>query len=57
MSELILKFEVHETGDGSSQFKIIEIITDRTPEWTMSQYLRNRRNTTMKLLSQEKNHG
>tara|TARA_Y100000361_G_scaffold69493_1_gene61338 strand:+ start:1360 stop:1533 length:174 start_codon:yes stop_codon:yes gene_type:complete len=57
MSELILKFEVHETGDGSSQFKIIEIITDRTPEWTMSQYLRNRSNTTMKLLSQEKNHG
>lgn len=64
MSKAILKFEVHESGDGSSNFKIIEIITDRTPEWTMSQYLRNRSNTTMKHLysvpfaeSQEKNHG
>ena len=39
MSKAILKFEVHEAGDGSSEFKIIEIVTDRTPEWTMSQYL------------------
>jgi|TARA_Y100000015_G_scaffold38171_1_gene40848 hypothetical protein len=64
MSKAILKFEVHEAGDGSSEFKIIEIVTDRTPEWTMSQYLRNRVNTTMKHLysvpfaeSEEKSNG
>ena len=64
MSKALLKFEVHVSGEGSSDFKIIEIVTDRTPEWTMSQYLRNRSNTTMKLLysvpfakSEQKNNG
>ena len=64
MSKAILKFEVNESGDGSSQHKIVEIVTDRTPEWTISQYLRNRSNTTMKHLysvpfaeSQEENYG
>ena len=38
----VLRFEVCENYSGSSQFKIIEIVTDRTPEWTISQYLRNR---------------
>ena len=44
--------------------KGLVIVTDRTPEWTMSQYLRNRSNTTMKLLysvpfakSEQKNNG
>ncbi len=50
MSKAILKFEVHEGGDRSSQYKIVEIVTDRTPKWTISQYLRNRSNTTMKYL-------
>lgn len=64
MSKALLKFEVHESAEGSSDFKIIEIVTNRTPEWTMSQYLRNRSNTTMKLLysvpfaeSEQKNNG
>ena len=65
MSKAILKFEVHESGDGSSKFKMVDIVTDRTPEWTMSQSLRNRSNTTMKYLysvpfaesSEEKKHG
>ena len=48
----VLRFEVCENHSGSSEFKIIEIVTDRTPEWTISQYLRNRENTTMKLLQE-----
>lgn len=30
-----------------------EVITDRTPQWTEAQYLRNRTNTTMELVSDE----
>ena len=31
----------------------IEFITDRTPQWTEEQYLRNRVNTTMELIEDE----
>ena len=30
-----------------------EVVTDRTPQWTEAQYLRNRTNTTMELVSDE----
>ena len=32
----------------------MEFITDRTPQWTESQYMRHRINTVMKLISDEK---
>jgi hypothetical protein len=32
---------------------IMEFITDNTPEWTETQYLRHRRNLTMELISNE----
>ena len=31
----------------------LEFITDRTPQWTESQYMRHRRGITMELISDE----
>ena len=36
-----------------SESKFVEFITDRTSNWTEQQYLRNRTNTTMNLISDE----
>lgn len=36
-----------------SESKFVEFITDRTSNWTKQQYLRNRVNTTMNLISDE----
>ena len=36
-----------------SESKFVEFITDRTSNWTEQQYLRNRVNTTMNLISDE----
>ena len=47
MRKLIFKIE-----DNTSS-KQIEFITDRTPEWTEQQYLRNREPLTMELISNE----
>ena len=54
MAEMVKqKFEIAEHSSGSTTFTIWEVTTDRTPEWTMDQYLRNRANTTMTLVSQK----
>jgi hypothetical protein len=39
-------------GRGDSPYTI-EFVTDRTPEWTEQQYLRNREPLTMELISNE----
>ena len=39
--------------EGKNQTQNIYFITDRTPEWTEKQYLRNRDNTKMRLISDE----
>ena len=44
-----LTFEIVEGNES----KYIEFITDRTPIWTEQQYLRNRSNTQMYLISDE----
>ena len=44
---------VEETDRTHKVSKFIEFITDRTPQWTEEQYLRNRINTTMELVSDE----
>lgn len=54
MAEMVkLRFEIAVHSISSTTFSIWEVITDRTPEWTMDQYLRNRANTSIKLLSTE----
>jgi hypothetical protein len=39
--------------EDSTSSKNIEFITDRTTEWTMEQYSRNREPLTMELISDE----
>jgi len=46
-------FKVVESGPQHETIQHITVVTDRTPEWTIDQYLRNRANTTMTLVSQE----
>ena len=48
-----LTYKVVEETKNSQTHTHIEFITDRTPEWTEEQYLRNRSNTTMELISNE----
>ncbi|MGB1517456.1 MAG: hypothetical protein ACPG8J_06355 [Flavobacteriaceae bacterium] len=49
-----LVYKITEEKEQSQSIYHIEFITDRTPEWTESQYLRNRdTNTTMELVSDE----
>ena len=51
MKKLIYK--ITEEKEQSQSIYHIEFITDRTPEWTEQQYLRNRSNTLMELVSNE----
>ena len=51
MKKLIYK--ITEEKEQSQSIYHIEFITDRTPEWTEEQYLRNRTNTFMELVSDE----
>ena len=49
-----LTYKITEEKSQSQSIYHIEFITDRTPEWTESQYLRNRdTSTTMELVSDE----
>ena len=48
-----LTYKIVEETDRTQTIKWIEFITDRTPQWTESQYLRNRSNTTMELVGDE----
>ena len=48
-----LTYKVVEETKNSQTHTHIEFITDRTPEWTEEQYLRNRSNTTMELVGDE----
>ena len=48
-----LTYKIVEETTNSQTHKFIEFITDRTPQWTEEQYLRNRINTTMELVSDE----
>ena len=52
MSKHVQRYQVHKAGTNSNKSDIIEIITERDPEWIMNQYLRNRGDVSMKLLSQ-----
>jgi len=51
MRKLIYKI-IEEKAQSQSIYHI-EFITDRTPEWTEEQYLGNRSNTIMELISDE----
>ena len=48
-----LTYKIVEETDRTQSIKWIEFITDRAPQWTEEQYLRNRINTTMELVSDE----
>jgi hypothetical protein len=48
-----LTFQITTEGLQSQTTKHIEFITDRTPEWTIEQYTRNREPLTMELISNE----
>ena len=48
-----LTYKIVEETTNSQTHKFIEFITDRTPQWTEEQYLRNRSNTTMELVGDE----
>ncbi len=52
MSKQVQRYQVHEAGTNSNNSEIIEIITDRSPKWTMQQYLRNRDDVSMTLIHQ-----
>jgi hypothetical protein len=47
-----LVFEITYDTVGNAYKEVVEVITDRTPEWTKEQYLRYRTNTQMKLISE-----
>lgn len=47
-----LVFEITHNIKGDVKREVVEVITDRTPEWTESQYLRHRINTKMYLISE-----
>ena len=48
-----LTYKILEETNNSQTHKFIEFVTDRTPQWTEEQYLRNRVNTTMELIGDE----
>ena len=48
-----LTYKIVEETTNSQTHKFIEFVTDRTPQWTEEQYLRNRSNTTMELVGDE----
>ena len=48
-----LIYKITEEKIQSQSIYHIEFITDRTPEWTEKEYLRNRSNTIMELVSNE----
>ena len=48
-----LVYKITEEKEQSQSIYHIEFITDRTPEWTEQQYLRNRSNTFMELVIDE----
>lgn len=48
-----LIYKITEEKEQSESIYHIEFITDRTSEWTEEQYLRNRSNTIMELISDE----
>lgn len=48
-----LRYRIQEETENSQTNKFIEFVTDRTPQWTEKQYLRNRSNTTMELIGDE----
>jgi hypothetical protein len=48
-----LTYLITEEGPQSQKIYSLEFITDRTPTWTEQQYLRNRSNTFMELISDE----
>ena len=48
-----LVYKITEEKSQSQSIYHIEFITDRTSEWTEQQYLRNRSNTFMDLVSDE----
>ena len=47
-----LVFEITHDTTGNASKEVVEIITDRDSEWTISQYLRHRMNTQMELISE-----
>ena len=47
MRKLIFKIE-----DNGKKF-LLECVTDRTPEWTMNQYSRNRKGCIIEMISNE----
>ena len=48
-----LTYKISRRNRKLTNTKFIEFITDRTPQWTEEQYLRNRVNTTMELIGDE----
>ena len=47
-----LVFEITQHTNGEAKREVVEVITDRTSEWTISQYLRNKMHTKMELISE-----
>lgn len=47
-----LVFEITHDTTGNASKEVVEVITDRDSEWTISQYLRHRMNTQMELISE-----
>jgi len=48
-----LTFQIKTEGEQSQTHEFKEFITDRTPEWTIEQYTRNREPLIMELISDE----
>ena len=53
MKRLVFEITQHTNGDAIRE--VVEVITDRTSECTISQYLRNRMHTKMELISETEN--
>jgi hypothetical protein len=47
-----LVFEITHDTTGNASKEVVEVISDRDSEWTISQYLRHRMNTQMELISE-----
>lgn len=50
MNRFVYEITYDTTGNASKE--VVEVITDRDSEWTISQYLRHRINTQMELISE-----
>jgi len=48
-----LTYSIIEETDRTQTIQTIYFVTNRTPKWTEEQYLRNRANTKMILISDE----